>query len=465
MNRYKTLLVEDDDPMRRLLETVLKDAGHAVDSFTRAEDAWEGFQKERDPLVVLDLVLPGMGGLEMCRNIRAHDHGPYCTVVVVTSKNSAEDLQAVLDAGADDYVAKPIEMKLFKVRLAIAERRVLDRTVLAEANERITLLEEQSKSRVVFEGLDGRSDAMQEVFRRIRLASESAVSVLILGESGTGKELAARAIHAQSARKTRPFLGINCSAIPETLLESELFGHVKGAFTGAIRDRAGVFRAADSGTLFLDEVGDMSPNLQVKLLRTLQEKEVQRVGDERPVKVDVRLICATNRDLPALLSSGAIREDFYYRIRVFEILIPPLRSRQEDVPLLVGHFISEFSRTFQKPVKGIDPQALRRMMEYAWPGNIRELRNAVERAFVTVTGDRIRLEDLPSEIRTPVSVRHEPESEDVLSGDDRQERERIISALQAAGGSRTVAAKQLGISRVTLWKKIRRFDIQLNSQT
>ena len=238
---------------------------------------------------------------------------------------------------------------------------------------------------------------MQEVFRRLRLAAQSDVTILLTGESGTGKELAARAVHALSSRKDKPFYAINCAAIPETILESELFGHVKGAFTGAIRDKVGVFQAADGGTLFLDEIGDTSPLLQLKLLRVLQEGEIRRVGDERGIKVNVRLLTATNKDLKAQLASGDMREDFYYRIRVFEITLPPLRNRREDLPLLVNHFIAEASKVHHRAVKDIANDALQHLMNYSWPGNVRELKNAIEHAFVIVSGDCLTLLDLPSE--------------------------------------------------------------------
>jgi two-component system response regulator HydG len=334
-----------------------------------------------------------------------------------------------------------------------------DLTAFVLANERIALLEEQARSRQAFQQMVGESLPMQEVFRRLRLAAQSDVTVLLTGESGTGKELAARAIHALSARKDRPFLAVNCSAIPETLLESELFGHVKGAYTGAIRDKVGVFQAAHGGTLFLDEVGDMTPLLQLKLLRVLQEREIRRLGDERAIAVDVRLITATNQDLKRLLASGALREDFYYRIRVFEITLPPLRERREDIPRLVEHFIAEFARGRGKAVSGIARDALQRVLNYPWPGNVRELRNAIEHAFVTVRGDRITLLDLPDELRTPSPRPVSNATETSPMQDDSVERQHLLDALRQAGGNRTAAARHLGISRVTLWKKMRRLGI------
>jgi two-component system, NtrC family, response regulator HydG len=343
-----------------------------------------------------------------------------------------------------------------------------DVTQLVKANERIALLEEQTRELHGFERLVGSSPAMQEVFRRLRLAAGSDVTVFLSGESGTGKELAARAIHSQSGRRERPFVAVNCSAIPETLLESELFGHVKGAFTGAVKDKVGLFQSADGGTLFLDEIGDVSPLLQLKLLRVLEEREIQRVGDERPQKVDVRLVTATNRDLKQLVAEGEFREDFYYRIHVFEIRLPSLRERREDIPLLVEFFIGQFSETFGKPVSGIAHDALQCLMQAPWPGNVRELRNAIEHAFVTVSGSTITLLDLPAEVRTSsgssaASSAAKPASATAaieLTPQQQAEREEIVAALATTSGNKTEAAKLLGTSRVTLWKKIRRYGIE-----
>jgi two-component system, NtrC family, response regulator HydG len=334
-----------------------------------------------------------------------------------------------------------------------------DLTSFVLANEKIQVLEEQTRSRDAFQQMVGKSPVMQEVFRRLRLAAQGDVTVLLTGESGTGKELAARAIHALSARSDRPFFAINCSAIPETLLESELFGHVKGAFTGAVRDKVGVFQAADGGTLFLDEIGDTSPLLQLKLLRVLQEGEIRRVGDDKAMKVNVRLITATNRDLKHLLATEAIREDFYYRIHVFEITLPPLRERREDIPLLVHHFISEGSKTHRHSVTDISKDAMLHLMNHPWPGNIRELKNAVEHAFVVVSGDVLSIHDLPPELRT-----HQPEPNSdsptlALTSEQMEEHRRIVEALDQANGSKTQAAKLLGMSRVTLWKKLNKLGI------
>lgn len=337
-----------------------------------------------------------------------------------------------------------------------------DLTSFILANEKIAILQQQSVARHAFEKMVGKSAGMQDVFRRIQLAADSDVTTLITGDSGTGKELAAAAIHAKSSRHDRPFLAINCAAIPETLLESELFGHVKGAYTGAVKDKLGVFEATDGGTLFLDEIGDVGPAVQVKLLRVLQEQQIRRVGDDKTRQVDVRLVTATHQDLRALVASGKIREDFFYRIHVFEIRLPPLRERQEDIPLLVQHFIVELNQSHQRQVDGITRDAMKCIMDYHWPGNIRQLRNAIQHAMVTVTGDRVSLLDLPAELRND-APRSSNDSAATRHGDARQqdEKRRIIDALRETHGNRTRAARLLGVSRVTLWKKITRYDIEI----
>jgi transcriptional regulator with GAF, ATPase, and Fis domain len=350
--------------------------------------------------------------------------------------------EKVFAVGAANLVALAIEQW---------ERRVAEEA-LERSEERRLVAEETARGRSSFEQLVGKSPPMQEVYRKLRLAAQSEVTVLITGESGTGKELAAAAIHALGERKARPFVAVNCAAIPESLLESELFGHVRGAFTGAVRDRNGLFQTADGGTLFLDEVAELPAPLQVKVLRALQEREVRRVGDERVTKVDVRIVAATNRNLKFFVESGAIRQDFYYRLSVFPIDMPPLRERREDLPLLTEHFVACFAKSRGKPVNGIAPAALRAILAYDWPGNVRELRNALERAFVTVSGDSVTLEDLPPEL-TRKSAMTSPEAPDQAL------RERILDALNQCGGNRANAARLLGVSRVTLWKWMTRLGL------
>ena len=321
---------------------------------------------------------------------------------------------------------------------------------LESSEERRLLAEETAKGRDSFAKLIGKSAPMQEVYRKIRLAAQSDVTVLLTGESGTGKELAASAIHSLGVRQGGPFVAVNCSAIPEALMESELFGHVKGAFTGAVRDKAGLFQVAHGGTLFLDEVGDMSPVLQVKVLRALQEREIRRVGDERVSKVDVRIVTATNRDVARLVAAGKMREDFYYRIRVFDIAMPPLRDRLDDIPLLVDRFLDTLSTSKGKALQGVDPSALRMLMSYDWPGNVRELYSALEYASVLASGDTVTLADLPSLLQEPGKEK---------GGEEEEMARRVRDALIQSGGNRIKAAKILGISRVTLWKWMTRLGI------
>jgi two-component system response regulator HydG len=352
------------------------------------------------------------------------------------------------ELGATDYVTKPYAAAILLARV----RRLLQRGAPPGAHAPRPPAP-RARTRVPFGGFVGSSAPMVEVYRRLGLAAESDVTVLLRGESGTGKEVAAASIHAASARRSGPFVAVNCSAFSETLLESELFGHVKGSFTGAVRDKPGIFEAASGGTLFLDEIGDVSPVIQVKLLRTLQEREVRRVGDNKSMPFDVRLVTATNQDLKKLVAEKKVREDFYYRIRVFEVQLPPLRARRADVPLLVDHFCAELSKERGKAIVGADPEALERLVAYDWPGNVRELRNAIESAFVTATGKHLRVLDLPPELTEAAPVEEEP------TGEDAAERARILEILERHGGNRTAAAKELGMSRVTLWKRLRKYGV------
>ncbi|MFC1746436.1 sigma-54 interaction domain-containing protein, partial [Candidatus Riflebacteria bacterium] len=340
-----------------------------------------------------------------------------------------------------------------------------DMTVFFQANEIISLPPEAMGEQKDFENMVGSSEIMRNVYRRIKHAAESDVTVLITGESGTGKELAAKAVHSLSNRSKKPFFAVNCSAIAESLLESELFGHRKGAFTGAVEDKMGIFQAADGGTLFLDEISDLSVNLQLKLLRFLQENEIRRVGEFALRKVDVRLITASNRDLTGLLEKGNFREDFYYRIKVFEIVMPPLKDRIKDVPPLVAHFIRQFSTSHRKGVQGITREVMNCLLSYDWPGNVRELQNTLEQAFVMVRGDRIGLSDLPQNIqrgrggsRTALTKSSTGIN---LSPNLKMEQEQILHVLMETGGNKTRAAKILGYSRVTLWKKMRKLQIEI----
>jgi PAS domain S-box-containing protein len=352
--------------------------------------------------------------------------------------------------------------QIVETRRALEERERELAEALESSEREVAQLHHRLGEHDRLHGLVGSSHSIRMVYRRIRQAAQSEVTVLIIGESGTGKELAANALHALSPRRDRPFVAINCAAIPEPLLESELFGHVRGAFTGASRDKVGLMQTADGGTLFLDEIGDMSPILQAKLLRALQERQIRRVGDETAVPVDVRLVSASHRDLRALVAAGQMREDFYYRIKVFEVDMPPLRDRREDIALLANHFAIELGQAAGKPRLAISADALRALIAHRWPGNVRELRNAIEHALVTVATTAIQLHDLPVEIRgvRDKSVAHEPAAAPKpVTATTRNLREQIEEALRRSGGNRAEAARLIGIGRVTLWKRMRRLGM------
>ncbi|MFO7875033.1 MAG: sigma 54-interacting transcriptional regulator [Desulfovermiculus sp.] len=344
---------------------------------------------------------------------------------------------------------------------------VTDMTELHKARHKAEEARHLLSEHYRFANILGKSQAMQEVFSRVRAAADSRSTVLIHGESGTGKELIARAIHYNSEQAEQPFVTVNCSALTETLLESELFGHVKGAFTGAVKDRRGRFEEAHGGSIFLDEIGELSPSIQVKLLRVLQEREVERVGESRSRKIDIRVIGATHRDLESLLAQGAFRQDLYYRLKVFPIHLPPLRERREDLPLLVSHFIAQQSRETGKRITGIEPQAMRLILDYEWPGNVRELENAVEHAFVLASQDMIRVNDLPGEIASIRKNRHQvkeglEQKAPVRRGAGSQvDREQLLELLHMCQWNKAEVARQLNISRTAVWKYMKKWNIPL----
>ena len=334
-----------------------------------------------------------------------------------------------------------------------------------EAEEAVRRLGELHR----LDNIIGKSAAMQDLFTAIRSAAASTASVLIQGESGTGKELVAGAIHYRSAQRDRPFVTVNCSALSETLLESELFGHVRGAFTGAVRDRKGRFEEADGGTVFLDEIGEISPFIQVKLLRVLQEREIERVGESKRRSIDIRVIAATNRDLAQLVRSGGFREDLYYRLKVFPITIPPLRRRRDDLPLLVRHFIDIYNQRTGKDIRDVDRDAMQVMMAHRWPGNVRELENAIEHAFVLCRGNRIELADLPAELREPGGQTGAPDGP-VAAATDRGrnkrkiDREELVGLLESCDWNKAEAARRIGVSRTAVWKYMKKWQIPLQPQ-
>jgi len=362
-------------------------------------------------------------------------------------------------------------LNLQAVPLFDAEGQVARVAVILHDVSELHELRQELEDRYEFQHIIGHNHRMREIFTLIEQIAETDATVMIEGESGTGKELVARAIHFGSRRAAKPFVPVNCSSLVETLLESELFGHVRGSFTGAVADKVGRFEAANGGTIFLDEIGDLSPSVQVKLLRVIQERQFERVGESAPRATDVRIIAATNRDLKVLTEKGIFREDLYYRLRVVPIFLPPLRERREDIPLLVTAFVERFRTRMSKPIMSVGEGALARMMDYSWPGNVRELENAIEHAFVRCRGTQIQVEDLPAELRMPlppvapertVAATVVPERQ-TLRPAEGDERTIILRALNATGGSRVKAAERLGVSRTTLWRRMRELGIVKSS--
>jgi len=432
----RILVVDDEEPIRGLIEQILEREGFEVET---ASDGPTGLEKATSgefDLILLDVRIPRKDGMTVLREIREVD--PDAVVMVMTAYASIEQALEALRAGAYDYVPKPFK----KDELLVRVRRALDYERLRAENRR---LHEELRRTFKFEGIVGTSPKMQEALRIAAAVASTDATVLIYGETGTGKEVLARSIHYQSHRAQGPFVAINCGAIPETLLETELFGHEKGAYTGAVQTRIGKFEAADGGTVFLDEVGDMSPAMQVKLLRVLQERTIERVGGNRPIKVDVRVIAATNRDLRQAIREGNFREDLFYRLSVIPIVLPPLRERVEDIPILAQHFLERYRERYRKNIRGFTPQAQRKLRRYAWPGNVRELEFCIERAVILCTGEEITAQDL---------WLGEEEGEDRFPTLAEVERRHILRALEEAGGDLTRAATLLGISVPALRRKL-----------
>ena len=373
----KILIVDDEQSLREVLSIMLKRAGYAVTSVADGEEAVEQLQKEIFDLVITDLRMPKVDGMEVLKAVKSSS--PETVVLIITAFATADSAVEAMKQGAYDYLTKPFQVD--EVQLII--RNALEKRRLSTEN---MLLKREMASQSSFAQLVGQSEAMQKVFDVVRKVADSKSNVLICGESGTGKELVARAIHYNSVRSTAPFVAVNCSAVPETLLESELFGHMKGSFTGAISNKAGLFEVADGGTIFLDEIGDTTPTIQVKLLRVIQEREFRRVGGNQDVKVDVRIVAATNKDLEKAIADGSFREDLYYRLDVIPIKLPPLRLRSGDIPLLVTHFLDRFSKDSGKPMPALTAEAMHVLLAHEWRGNVRELENLIERVVAFSNG-------------------------------------------------------------------------------
>ncbi|AHE59790.1 TPA: sigma-54-dependent response regulator transcription factor ZraR [Escherichia albertii] len=433
------LVVDDDISHCTILQALLRGWGYNVALANSGRQALAQVREQVFDLVLCDVRMAEMDGIATLKEIKALN--PAIPVLIMTAYSSVETAVEALKTGALDYLIKPLDFDNLQATLekALAHTHCVDAEMPAVSASQF--------------GMVGKSAVMQHLLSEIALVAPSEATVLIHGDSGTGKELVARAIHASSARREKPLVALNCAALNESLLESELFGHEKGAFTGADKRREGRFVEADGGTLFLDEIGDISPMMQVRLLRAIQEREVQRVGSNQTIPVDVRLIAATHRDLAEEVNAGRFRQDLYYRLNVVAIEVPSLRQRREDIPLLADHFLQRFAERNRKAVKGFTPQAMDLLIHYDWPGNIRELENAVERAVVLLTGEYISERELPLAIAgTPIPMAQSQDIQPLVE----VEKEVILAALEKTGGNKTEAARQLGITRKTLLAKLSR---------
>lgn len=439
MSAKRLLLVDDDRTFRLSTAALLRQDGHVVMEAADGVAAVERLKVEHFDLILLDLRMPGLDGIGLVEVLRTWGHDT--PILMISGYGTVDAAVNALHAGADDFLLKPVEPDVLSARVEslLSRRPTLD---LAGQEPHARLL--------------GRSPGIRTVLEVIGRVAPTEATVLVTGETGTGKELVARAIHDQSDRASGPFVAINCAALAEGLLESELFGHRKGAFTGAVRDRVGLFEAASGGTILLDEIGDISPGMQHRLLRVLQERELTPVGAVRPVSVDVRVVAATNRDLRAEMDAGRFRDDLYYRLNVVRIELPPLRTRREDIPLIIEAFYPKVGR---RPHSGCSPLAMRLLQAHAWPGNVRELLAVLESAHIQAGDRRIEAQHLPAEVRDA--------REDALAGSERYRNERatadertaIVAALVETGGARAAAADRLGMSRTTLWRKMKEYGM------
>jgi two-component system, NtrC family, response regulator AtoC len=444
MKRVKILVVDDETIVRESLGDWLKEAGYQVLTAEDGHKALEVVEKERPGIMIADLVMPGMDGIELMRKAKARQ--PGIEVIIITAYASIPTAITAMKEGAYDYIEKPFCPE----RAELLVEKLSQYRELIEEN---IALRQKLEDHYRFENIIAKSSRMQRLIELIKTVGKSNATVLITGESGTGKELVARAIQSQSNRKNKPFVAVSCAALPESLLESELFGHEKGSFTGAYAQKKGKFEFANGGTLFLDEVGEMSANIQVHLLRVLEEKEFTRVGGNEPIRVDVRVISATNKDLTKAIERQEFREDLYYRLNVVNIELPPLRERKEDIPLLAEHFLNKFSLENRKSIAGFCPEAMEFLLEHDWPGNVRELENSIERAVILVKDDHITITDLRQKGMTPAAATRPGRNLKEI------EREHILSTIQETGENYSEAARILGISRMTLYNKVKEYGI------
>ncbi|MBX5484633.1 MAG: sigma-54-dependent Fis family transcriptional regulator [Myxococcaceae bacterium] len=449
----RILIVEDDADMLQTLEKSLGRRGFTTRGFRRADEALRALDEGVPVDIVLtDINMPGMSGMALCERITLNR--PHIPVVVVTGFGSLDTAVSAIRAGAYDFVTKPFDMD----QLVLVMERALQHRFLQEEVKRLRQKVERGGGvSAAPDDFVGESSAMKDLFNLVERVADSESTILITGESGTGKEVVARAIHAQSPRRSGPFVPINCAAVPEHLLESELFGHVRGAFTDARTTRSGLFVEANGGVIFLDEIGELPLSLQPKLLRALQERKVRPVGATSELPFDARVVAATNRDLELAVEEGRFREDLYFRINVINIELPPLRARGNDVLVLAQRFVEHFAERSRKQVKGLSPQAAQKLLAYSWPGNVRELQNVIERAVALTRFELVSVDDLPEKIQSYRDSRVLPEGDDPAGFITLEELERryIHKVLDALGGSRTLAARTLGIDRKTLYRKLR----------
>jgi len=444
--KAKVLVVDDEVIIRDSLRDWLTDANYQVFTAENGAKALEIIQQQGLRIVIADLVMPGMDGIELMK--RAKEISPNVEVIIVTAYGSIPTAITAMRGGAYDYIEKPFCPE----RAEILIDKLVEHQELIEEN---LSLHQKLEERYRFENIIAKSPKMQQVIEVIKVVARSNATVLITGETGTGKEVVARAIHSQSHRHGKPFVALSCAALPESLLESELFGHEKGSFTGAYAQKKGKFEVANRGTLFLDEIGEMSANIQVHLLRVLEEKEFTRVGGNEPIKVDVRVISATNRDMKQAIASGQFREDLYYRLNVVNIELPPLRERREDIPLLAQHFLKKFAVENQKEIAGFSPEATDFLLRYDWPGNVRELENTIERAVILAQNPVIEVADLTQQNLMPAH----PISPAISL--KQVEKNHILNVLTETGGNYTEAARILGISRMTLYNKAKAYRLNV----
>jgi len=446
MKQVKILVVDDEAIVRESLSDWLKDVGYQVITAENGHKALEMIEKEKPGIMIADLVMPAMDGIELMK--RAKTQQPKIEVIIITAYASIPTAITAMKEGAYDYIEKPFCPE----RAELLVKKLAEHQELVEEN---LSLRQRLEDRYRFENIIAKSSKMQRVIEVIKVVAKSNATILITGESGTGKELVARAIHSQSNLRNKSFVAVSCAALPESLLESELFGHEKGSFTGAYAQKKGKFEFANGGTLFLDEVGEMSANIQVHLLRVLEEKEFTRVGGNEPIRVDVRVLSATNKDLRKAIEKQEFREDLYYRLNVVNIELPPLRERKEDVPLLAEHFLNKFAMENQKEITGFSPEAMELVLDYDWPGNVRELENAIERAVILAKDSIIIIADLPKEnLSVAYSTTPRKNLKEVEKG-------HILDILRETGENYSEAARILGISRMTLYNKAKEYGFDV----